>query len=117
MKKLDVWRIIGWSVAGTLAVLSIALMDKETFDNTAIYATSTPAAVNNAKVVGTPVVDSAIVVGVNGGTDGKATLVIAMSKEDAVKIAIAREEGKVYAYLLPFGQGGQDVTKDVNLKK
>jgi len=56
-------------------------------------------------VKGDTVVNSAIVVGVRSSTDGKAALIIAMSKDEAVKLAIARETGKVYAYLLPFGQG------------
>lgn len=56
-------------------------------------------------VKGETVVDSAIVVGVKGGgEDGKSALIIAMSKEEAVKVAVARDKGKIYAYLLPFGQ-------------
>ena len=57
----------------------------------------------STKVVGKTVVDSAIAVGIKGTTDGKPALIIAMSKDDAVKVAVAREEGKLYAYLLPFG--------------
>lgn len=65
------------------------------------------------EVKGETVVESAIVVGVKGGgEDGKTALIIAMSKEDAVKLAVAREKGKVYAYLLPFGQGSmEDINK------
>lgn len=59
---------------------------------------------NNTKVVGKTVVESAIAVGVKGTTDGKPALIIAMTKEDAIKVAIAREEGKLYVYLLPFGE-------------
>lgn len=54
-------------------------------------------------VQGSTVVDSATVVGVRSASDGNAALVIAMSKQDAIKVSVAREEGKVYAYLLPFG--------------
>lgn len=59
---------------------------------------------SNTKVVGKTVVESAIAVGIRGATDGKPALIIAMSKEDAIKVAIAREEGKIYVYLLPFGK-------------
>lgn len=57
-----------------------------------------------ASVVGSTIVDSAAVVGVHSGSDGNAALVIALTKADAIKLSVAREEGKVYAYLLPFGQ-------------
>lgn len=49
------------------------------------------------------VVDEAIVVGVKGGDEGNA-LIVALDKKDALKLAEAREKGKVYAYLLPFGK-------------
>lgn len=75
--------------------------------------TSQNGASTNIKVVGKTVVDSAIAVGVKTSTDGKAALIVALTKEDAVKVAVAREEGKVYAYLLPFGE----VTKPVVAQK
>jgi len=59
---------------------------------------------NNTKEVGETIVESAIVVGVKGSDSGKPALIVAMTKEDAVKVAVAREEGKLYAYLLPFGE-------------
>lgn len=70
-------------------------------------AAPSPATTN---VVGSTVVDSATVVGVRSGSDGNSALVIAMLKEDAVKVSVAREEGKVYAYLLPFGEGNDTKT-------
>lgn len=69
-----------------------------------IQAGGTEGTTTSSKVVGTAVVESAIAVGIKGTGDGKPALIIAMSKEDAIKVAVAREEGKLYAYLLPFGQ-------------
>lgn len=51
MKKLDVRRIIGWGVVVFLLAVCISLWNTEIFDNTQIYATSTPAAVIEAEPV------------------------------------------------------------------
>lgn len=84
---------------------------KETDEEENALPNKTPAVQNNTEIIqGKELVKSAIIIGVKSDTSngGKLALVVAVGKDDAVKIATAKERGKVYAYLLPFGSDSKN---------
>lgn len=68
---------------------------------------------NEVTTQGKELVKDAIIIGVKSDTSngGKLALVVAVGKDDAVKIATAKEQGKVYAFLLPFGTDNKTSAK------